>query len=474
MGKLKKIALVLVFIVAFTGIMFLRYWAYYPAEKLEISGKASVTPQGALSCIPVGNELALFPETWRIHVDIGVSIYFYKDIKLEEANYVIYLDDEEIAEGSFHDVVIDSSLTTHLPTIEIRLDMKEAADNDPQLIEAAVRNQGKLRLRISVTLTTPAMFLDFIRIGTAEASEDVFTDVNLVDSLGVSSFEWKSGFSVVDDCNPSDALTGEFDISREGVIGERIEAEIIEVINDGSTNTLTRQTLEKGLGYYTLSIGWKVPDSPPPDCIGYSIRLIYEGIEVWCSPIDPPSIRLIRSISLLEAFSEEGITITMRGRGYCSGDTIELKVKAELEVSIDLEVEPGTILINSGAGQNMITAETSTVRLEPGIEIELNLEAYCLDLYRDNPNSSEAFRISEDLDSYCVEAVELMQSLRGVSWEHKSVSGIQLALWVVIEDPPRDEVERIFWISESALEDAAWLLENIGIDPNEKRLFIEG
>ena len=70
--------------------------------------------------------------------------------------------------------------------------------------------------------------------------------------------------------------------------------------------------------------------------------------------------------------------------------------------------------------------------------------------------------------------VELMQSLSGVSREHKSVSGIQLALWVVIEDPPRNEVENIFRINESDLQDAVWLLENIGIDPNQKRLFKEG
>ena len=95
-------------------------------------------------------------------------------------------------------------------------------------------------------------------------------------------------------------------------------------------------------------------------------------------------------------------------------------------------------------------------------------------MHKDNPSSAEVFIITEDYEGYCVEAVDLMLSLSGVSWEHKSVSGVQLALWVVLEDPPRSEIERIFGVSESALEDAEWLLENIGIDPNQKRLFTEG
>ena len=163
----------------------------------------------------------------------------------------------------------------------------------------------------------------------------------------------------------------------------------------------------------------------------------------------------------------------MRGRGGCSGPTIEVKIKSELEVSVDMKVEPGIILINSGAGQNMIIAETSTIRLEPKIEIEFIIEAYCLDMHKDNPNSSEVFIVSEGTEEYCQEAKELMLSLKDVSREYKSVLGIQLALWAVIEDPPRDEVERILRVSESDFEDAMWLLENIGIDPNEKRLFTE-
>ena len=475
MGKLKKIAFTFMFIVAVVGVLFLRYWAYYPVECLEISGKASAAPRGAASVKAVGDERVVFPETWLVGVNITLSKSFYKDIKLEEVEYVVYLNDVEVAEGGFQGIIIDSPHRTPLPTIEVQLDMNKMAENNPQLIEAALRNNGRLRLKATVRLIMPAMFLDFLRIGTAETSDNVLADLDLVGSLRVSSYTWKSGYRTISDCNPGDVLTAELNVRSEGFVGKNIETEIIEISKDGSTRILTRRSLEEELkkGYRSISINWIVPESPPLGCVGYSIRLLCEGLELWCSPLEPPSLLLIRSMDLLWAFSEEGVTITLRGRGYCSGDAVELKITSELKASVDLKVEPGTILVNSGEGQNMILAETTTVRLLPGVEVELKLEAYCLDLHRDNPNSSEVFTVSEDLEGYCPEAVDLMKSLGGAPREYRSVSGVQLALWVVIEDPPRSDVEKVFSVSESALEDTRWLLENIGVDPGQKKLFTE-
>jgi len=140
-----------------------------------------------------------------------------------------------------------------------------------------------------------------------------------------------------------------------------------------------------------------------------------------------------------------------------------------------LEIEAGTVLINSGAGQNMIVAETTTVRVEPQVEIETTIESYCLDLHKDNPSSSETFVITTTSQAgYSEDAARLIQSLEDAPSEYKSLRGIQIALWVIIENPTRSEVNSVFTVYESSLEDAAWLLQNIGIDPNEKRLFAEG
>lgn len=474
MGKLKKIALVFLFIVASTGLLFLRYWAYYPMETLEITGKASTTPQGAFSCTPIGDELALYTEGLMIEVEVSIRSSFYKDTRLEEARYLIYFEDLKIGEGSFQDITIDHILTTKLPPIQQLLDMEEIAGKYPELIEAASQNRGLQRLRVIVELSAPALFLDVLRIGTAETSSELSFEINLLDTVRVSGFEWKSDYRTVSDCNPGDELVGEFEVWKKGGLGESVEAEILEIVNDGSTRSCTRVTLDEGLtqGYNMIEVSWSVPEAPSLDCIGYSIRLIYENVEVWSQPLVSPSLQLFRVLSLLEAFTEEGITITLTGTGYCSGETIKIKIKAELEASVDLKVESGTVLVNSGEGQNMIIAETSTVRIEPEIELEIKLEAYCLDMYKDNPSQEEGFTISED-SGYCVEAIELIQSLSEVTWEHKSVPGIQLALWAVIEDPLRSEVSSIFRISESDLEDAAWLLENIGIDHTQKNLFRE-
>lgn len=474
MGMLKKIALISLFIVVVTGILFLRSWAYYPIENIKLYGKASAVPKGEVFQTPIGQELAVFPETWGINIDISAENYFYKDIELDEVDYVIYLEDVKIAEGNHSSILIDSTLRTNLPTIETSLNMSEVAVNEPQLILTALDNNGELSLSLSLELAMPARFLDLFRIGTAERSEEIDLDIQLVGSFKISGFDWKEGTRTVNDCNPGDSMTTELEVWTDGFIGDEVAAEILEVYKDGSTKALTREMLEEiRWGYNILEINWEIPESPSMDCIGYAVSLQYGGLELWCSSTEPPSLRLIEALDLSATLSDEGITITLRGRGGCSGDTIEVKIKSELEISVDLKVEPGTILINSGEGQNMIIAESSIIRLEPEIEIDINFEAYCLDMHKDNPSTSEVFTVYDGAEGYSSDAKKLMLSLGGVSWEHKSILGVQLALWAVIEDPSRDEVGNILRVSDSNLEDAMWLLENIGIEPNEKRLFME-
>jgi len=474
MGMLKKAALIILFTVVVISVLFLRSWAYYPIENIELSGKASAVPQGEVSQTPIGLEHAVFPETWLINVDIDAENYFYKDILIEEADYVIYLEDVKIAEGSYSSITIDSTLGADLPTIRTLLDMEDVAVNEPQLILTALNNNGKLSLSVSVELTMPAKFLDLFRIGTAEKTEEVSLDLQLVGSFKISGVEWKRGIRTVTDCNPGDSMTADLELWMGGFVGDELEAEVLEVYQDGSTNVLTRETLEEiRWGHNFISVNWEVPESPSMDCIGYSVSILYGDLELWGSSTEAPSLRLIEAFDLSVALSDEGITITLRGRGSCSGDTIDVEIKSELEVSVDLKVEPGTILINSGDGQNMIIAESSIIRLEPEIEVEVKLEAYCLDMDKDNPSPSEIFTVSEGDELYCTEAMELMLSLDEVSWEHKSVLSVQLALWAVIDDPSREEVESILRVSDSDFEDAMWLLENIGINPNEKRLFME-
>ena len=109
--------------------------------------------------------------------------------------------------------------------------------------------------------------------------------------------------------------------------------------------------------------------------------------------------------------------------------------------------------------------------MKPKIEVKVSVESYCLDMDKDNPTSSETFTVLLDSGDYSEDAIRLMQSLEEAPYEYKSVAGVQIALWAVTDNPSREDVDRIFTVTESYLEDAAWLLQNIGIDPSSKEIF---
>jgi hypothetical protein len=277
----------------------------------------------------------------------------------------------------------------------------------------------------------------------------------------------------VDECYPGDDLRGQFRISNTGVTEESLEAKICELSHDGSETVLAMHQLEGELEpYYSeMFMSWGVPEEPSIGCVGFSIRLLYGGIEIWSTQVETPSLQLVRRYTLSEAIDQDFIVLTMVGTGYCAGDALDLKVEADLEVSVDLEIESGTVLINSGSGQNMIVGESQVFRVKPKIEVEVSVESYCLDMHKDNPNASETFTVLLDLGEYSEYVRRLMQSLEEAPYEYKSVAGVQIALWAVTDNPSRAEVDRIFTVTESYLEDAAWLLQNIGIDPKSKVIF---
>jgi len=175
---------------------------------------------------------------------------------------------------------------------------------------------------------------------------------------------------------------------------------------------------------------------------------------------------------LVKAVDKGLIEVEFRGKDACAGDVIRLKIKPKLEVSIDIEIEPGLILINSGVGQNMIVAEKDTVTVKAEVGLELDIEAYCLDPHKDNPSTNETLTMQTDPVTYGEVVVDFMESLVDVPWDKKSVDAVQIALWVITDDITRDDI-RIFF-SEQDIEDAKWLLENAGIDISGKRLFQEG
>ena len=172
---------------------------------------------------------------------------------------------------------------------------------------------------------------------------------------------------------------------------------------------------------------------------------------------------------LLDAVDEGLVDAESRGTGYCAGDCIKLRITPKLEFTIDVEITPGLILINSGSGQNMIVAEARIVTVKPGVELDFDIEAYCLDSHKDNPSSKETLSMQTDPGPYEEDVVTLMESLEGVPSAQKSIGAAQIALWVITDDISKEDI-RINY-STGDIEDAKWLLENAGIDTSGQRLF---
>jgi len=473
MSKKKIVLIVFAIIAALFLISFLNFYAYYHAENLLITSESSSEPLGALQALNLSGDMAMFPES--LHLTFTLTIWNDNpdDCWMEEASYVIFMGDTQVLEGKLHSINLPAHSRTLLPDIPLDLSLGEVAEVNPELIADAILRNGNANFKISVNVKTPALLLGILRIGTAETSDDLWESVHVIDSITVSSFNWRSGGLIAKECYPSEDLLGQFRVKTSGGAVGSLEAKITEVSLDGEETVIAVQELEGELTsrYQTVNVSWHVPDSPSMECVGFSVHFLCGGIEVWSAPADPPFLQLVRRYTLDEALEEDYIDLVLKGTGYCAGDAVKIEVEVSLEVSVDLEVEAGTVLTNSGSGQNMIVGETTTVRVKPKLEVELKIEAYCLDLHKDNPNSSEIFAVPIASAGYSEDAIRLMQSLEDVPYEYKSLYGVQIALWAIIEDPPKSEVQRVFPVSESSLEDAAWLLQNIGIDPNQKQLF---
>jgi len=195
----------------------------------------------------------------------------------------------------------------------------------------------------------------------------------------------------------------------------------------------------------------------------------YQHLKVSSSDMASTKVEVI--YSLVDAV-EQGIASTeFRGTGYCAGDSIQSRIKSEVEFEVEIEIEPGWVLINSGSGQNMIIAEETTITLKPKAELEITIEAYCLDIEKSNPSSEETLSLQAAPGPYETQVVELMRFVRTAPRVRRSVKAVQIALWVLLGDVSKDDI-RISH-SDSDILDAEWLLENIGMDVSARRIFRE-
>ena len=195
----------------------------------------------------------------------------------------------------------------------------------------------------------------------------------------------------------------------------------------------------------------------------------YRDLTVTSSDTASTQVKTLHS--LVDAVEQGLVSVKLWGTGYCSGDSIRLKIKCEADLQVNIRIEPGSVLINSGSGQNMIIAESQTVTLEPEVELGLNIEAYCLDIHKDNPSPVETLTLQESPGVYGTDAVKLMASLNTVPEKRRGVSAVQIALWVLQGEVSKDSI--MIKYEDRDIIDAKWLLENIGVDVSGRTVFRE-
>ena len=185
--------------------------------------------------------------------------------------------------------------------------------------------------------------------------------------------------------------------------------------------------------------------------------------------------------TLSEAVDKNFVKAEMTGSGASSGDSINLKLTRLTHYTTEISVPKGTVLLASGAAQNMVVYKVSgipegTMWITPISKIVLDssepqtfiLDAYCLDFHKENPSSSTKFSVGTLTDP---QIIRIFDALDKLSSDTTSVGAIQTAIWVVTDDVSKKELVDRFPVEQNDIANAKVILEEAGIDATSKRLF---
>jgi len=150
-----------------------------------------------------------------------------------------------------------------------------------------------------------------------------------------------------------------------------------------------------------------------------------------------------KTIQLSNAISRDYVTLTARGNGKSTGLAVSgnLMNKTSQEIFINVNLNDGFYLSNSGAGQNMIATQvlyadtrfytngnSKFISLPPNENVQIIFIAFCADFFHDNPRESEEFtwismpsrlrRISSNISRFMADNLNDFH-----------VKPVQLALW---------------------------------------------
>jgi hypothetical protein len=153
----------------------------------------------------------------------------------------------------------------------------------------------------------------------------------------------------------------------------------------------------------------------------------------------------VKTLQLGEALSSGNVTLSARGNGSSSGSAVlgSLRNNTLNNIRVNINLNGGLYLSNSGSGQNMIATQIFLsdggyytesgspdmfIELTPNTNTQIRFRAYCADFERENPSATETFsRIS--MPSGFQSIASKISRYENDNFGKSLVVPIQLALW---------------------------------------------
>jgi hypothetical protein len=171
------------------------------------------------------------------------------------------------------------------------------------------------------------------------------------------------------------------------------------------------------------------------------------------------------------------------GGGISSGDSITIQFKSLVDYTIKIFVVEGQFLLAEGDAQNMVIKEVRGIPLSGGFsflprsQIVLSpyqantylFSAYCVNFHKPNPTNATVFSLSGLAAPDIIKVLEVVDILPS---NVTSVAAIQVAIFVIVDDVSKDELDERFSVEAVDILNAKIILETVGIDISQKKLFI--
>jgi hypothetical protein len=138
------------------------------------------------------------------------------------------------------------------------------------------------------------------------------------------------------------------------------------------------------------------------------------------------------------------VSLTANGNGGSSGGAVDgfLRNRTSNELWINIYIDQGVYLVNSGSGQNMVGTQIylgggmysfdgsrEFIILPPQTNTEVEFVAFCANLERDNPSSGENFSIGSMPSEITTMAAKINRYMREHSDDEDAIIVAQVALW---------------------------------------------